>query len=295
MFGQSYINSYEPSRNSFNSFTRLNTADNNYHYFNNNNSDIFRNTGNYVIPTQTNNYQYSANRGNSFYPSSAHRSGSASFEKFNKSSFVVNEAQYQYKPEESKNLRDNRYSSFRNNLNPKIGGNSNKNNLISEYDSEYVPYSPEFYVPIYTKNKGLKRLENHDSIFRKETKQKKKYDKYGNYKLPYNLKKQLEALENMDEYLSNISRANTNTEISKEDDVPIITTKVPKKIVKTEPQLSNKITTFKPNTRPEPQKNTEPEIKPQTRTIVITDPTVDGDEPKKPLKEVPKKNSKKRI
>jgi len=81
MFGQSYDNSYFPSRNSFNdyNYNRLNTAGSNYH-FNNNNSDIFRNNGNYVIPTQTNNYQYTGNRSNNFFssPSSQFRSESAS-------------------------------------------------------------------------------------------------------------------------------------------------------------------------------------------------------------------------
>ena len=245
MFGQSYENSYFPTRNTFNdySYNRLNTAGNNYHF--NNNSDILRNTGNYVIPTQTNNYQYTGNRSNNFFSSGSSqiRSESANNDftdryksKFNKSSFVVNEAQYQYKPEESKNLLDKRYSSFRNNLNPKLNSKNNKNNLISEYDSEYVPYSPEFYVPIYSKNKGLKRLENHDSIFRKETKKKRNYDNYGNYKLPPNLKKQLEALEKLDDY--NLSVA--NTEISKEDEPIIVKRKQDLKKPETPKPVKNK-------------------------------------------------------
>ena len=245
MFGQSYENSYFPTRNNFNdySYNRLNTAGNNYHF--NNNSDILRNTGNYVIPTQTNNYQYTGNRSNNFFSSGSSqiRSESANNDftdryksKFNKSSFVVNEAQYQYKPEESKNLLDKRYSSFRNNLNPKLNSKNNKNNLISEYDSEYVPYSPEFYVPIYSKNKGLKRLENHDSIFRKETKKKRNYDNYGNYKLPPNLKKQLEALEKLDDY--NLSVA--NTEISKEDEPIIVKRKQDLKKPETPKPVKNK-------------------------------------------------------
>ena len=262
MFGQSYINSYQPNINSFNdSYNRVNTAGSNYHF--SNNSDIFRNNGNYVIPTQTNNYQYSG-RSNNFFssPSNYARSGTANSDfqrsKYNNSSFVVNEAQYQYKPEESKRLLDKRYSSFRNNLNPKIGSR-NKNTLISEYDSEYVPYSPEFYVPIYSKNKGLKRLENHDSIFRKETTRKKNYDNIGNYKLPYKLKQQLEALETMEEY-NYFSSA--DTEISKTEE-PVVTKKVEpialKKVQKPKkPEIIK--TDQKPEIEPEPE-IIEPEIK----------------------------------
>ena len=275
MFGQSYINSYQPNINSFNdSYNRVGTAGSNYHF--SNNSDIFRNNGNYVIPTQTNNYQYTG-RSNNFFssPSNYARSGTANSDyhrsKYNNSSFVVNEAQYQYKPEESKRLMDKRYSSFRNNLNPTIGSR-NKNTLISEYDSEYVPYSPEFYVPIYSKNKGLKRLENNDSIFRKEIKKKKNYDNIGNYKLPFNLKKQLEALETMEDY--NLSVA--NTEISKTEE-PVVLKKNPKP---KRPQ----------NIKPEPK----PEIiEPETKEPEIIEPEPEFIKPKPKKKKIEPEMKKK--
>ena len=142
-------------------------------------------------------------------------------------------------------------------MNPKLSSKNNKNNLISEYDSEYVPYSPEFYVPIYSKNKGLKRLENHDSIFRKETKKKRNYDNYGNYKLPYNLKKQLEALEKLDDY--NLSVANTEISREEEKNEPTIVTPKPK------PQQTNLRSIPKPKLseitkEPEIKKEYEPNI-----------------------------------
>ena len=113
---------------------------------------------------------------------------------------IVNQKSYSNNnfPIENSNFNNRQVTDFRTNNLPTFNTREIRKNAESEYRSEYVPYSPEYYQPLRQKPRTIgRRLEvGKDYIFRNEE-QKKSTPllNLAEYHIPAALKKKLQLLD----------------------------------------------------------------------------------------------------
>ncbi len=186
IYDVSYNNPYHFNRHSLGDQYKLNYQHNinNQNWFMGNsnnishkNGEILRESARYVLPNSYNqnpNYNYSQRN------------------------FSDNNKSRMFKSVDSlrneNTINPNHISTLKYNLSVHTGEISK--NPQSEYRTEYVPYSPEYYQPLFQKRIfNGKRLRSETGFIFKNEKNKKRSFKYGEYKLPEELIRKLQKIE----------------------------------------------------------------------------------------------------
>ena len=200
-YDQSYNNPYHYNRHTLGDQYKLNMQhnSNNQSWFPTSHSMYPRSTGSILrdnavrtllpprdyLPNQNSNYNLSSN-----YNPKTSNYNNHSFEGISNGNGQV-----------TNNFNNDRLNALKYNLSP-MNGREVRKNAESEYRSEYVPYSPEYYQPIRSKGRSKgKRLDvgKDNYIFRNGEKKDDNpiYSYNGSqYRIPSALKKKLAMLEN---------------------------------------------------------------------------------------------------
>ena len=186
IYDVSYNNPYHFNRHSLGDQYKLNYQHNinNQNWFMGNsnnishkNGQILRESARYVLPNPYNknpNYNYSQ----------------PNFSDNNKSRMIKSVDSLR----NENTTNPNHISTLKYNLSIHTGEISK--NPQSEYRAEYVPYSPEYYQPLFQKRIfNGKRLRSETGFIFKNEKNKKRAFKYGEYKLPEELIRKLQKIE----------------------------------------------------------------------------------------------------
>ena len=187
IYDVSYNNPYHFNRHSLGDQYKLNYQHNinNQNWFMGNsnnishkNGEILRESARYVLPNSYNknpNYNYSQ----------------PNFSDNNNKSRMIKSVD---SLRNENTINPNHISTLKYNLSIHTGEISK--NPQSEYRAEYVPYSPEYYQPLFQKRIfNGKRLRSETGFIFKNEKNKKRAFKYGEYKLPEELIRKLQKIE----------------------------------------------------------------------------------------------------
>ena len=191
IYDHSYNNPFHFNRHSLGDQYKLNIQHNinnqnwltgNTNYYSN--GSILRDSAKYVLPQQRNdlNQYQNNNYSSNYYPTESYKSY-----KNNSLDNAINR---------NSNNRYDKINALRYNLSP-INKTEISKNPESEYRAKYIPYDPEFYKPVHQKRSAGRRLDigNVGYMTEDNNKRKKRY-KYDQLRLPDELRRKLEMLEN---------------------------------------------------------------------------------------------------
>ena len=223
IYDQSYNNPYHFNRHSLGDQYKLNIqhSNNNQNWFSGgsnsygrSNGSILRDSARFVLPSRNDYNSFNSRSSNNY--SQRTFSEPKNYNSNNKFSI------------ENPSFNNREVTNFRNNNLPTFNTREIRKNAESEYRSEYVPYSPEYYQPLRQKPRTMgRRLEvGRDYVFRNEEQKKSSpIINYGEYRIPSALKKKLQLLDSDlvlddDFEIPDISETNFNEkhEIEKDED-----------------------------------------------------------------------------
>ena len=148
------------------------------------NGSILRDSAKFVLPPQRadfNQYQNN-NYSSNYYP--------------NERNLHYNTRSLDNTISRNSNTRYDKINELKYNLSP-INKTEISKNLESEYRAKYIPYDPEFYKPIYQKRSAGRRLDiGSAGYLNDDNKKRKRRYHYDQLRLPDELRRKLEMLEN---------------------------------------------------------------------------------------------------